>query len=54
MQIHLGPVWLWLDLLTGKNATYLNDSLANSALAGGANRSDRFEHQTNLQIQYYF
>jgi len=54
MQVHLGPVWLWLDFLTGKNATYLNDSLANSALAGGANRSERFEHQTNLQIQYYF
>lgn len=54
MQIHLGPVWLWLDLLTGKNATFLNDSLANSALGAGANRADRFEHQTNLQIQYYF
>lgn len=54
LQIHLGPIWLWLDLLTGKNATYLNDSLANSALANGANRPNRFEHQTNLQIQYYF
>jgi len=54
LQVHLGPVWLWLDFLTGKNATYLNDSLANSALATGANRPDRFEHQTNLQIQYYF
>jgi hypothetical protein len=54
MQIHLGPVWLWLDILTGKNATYLNDSLANSALATGGNRPDRWENQTNLQIQYYF
>jgi hypothetical protein len=54
LQIHLGPIWIWLDLLTGKNATYLNDSLANSALAGGSNRSGRWEHQTNLQIQYYF
>lgn len=54
LQVHLGPIWLWLDLLTGKNATYLNDSLANSALATGANRADRWEHQTNLQIQYYF
>jgi len=54
LQVHLGPVWLWLDVLTGKNATYLNDSLANSGLATGSNRAGRWENQTNLQIQYYF
>ena len=54
LQVHLGPIWIWLDILTGKNATYLNDSLANSALANGGNRSYRWENQTNLQIQYYF
>lgn len=54
LQVHLGSVWIWMDFLTGQNATYLNDSFANSALGVGANRPDRWEHQTNIQFQYYF
>ncbi|MGB5812770.1 MAG: hypothetical protein WBG86_19705 [Polyangiales bacterium] len=54
LQVHLGQVWVWFDFLMGRNATYLNDSFASSALASGAARPGRFEYQPNIQIQYYF
>jgi hypothetical protein len=54
LQVRMGPVWVWFDMLMGKNATFLNDTLAQSGVGPGAVRSYRFEYRPNLQIQWYF
>ncbi|MGB8224574.1 MAG: hypothetical protein WCF10_18415 [Polyangiales bacterium] len=54
LQIRMGPVWVWFDMIMGKNATFLNDTLAQSGVGSGAVRSYRFEYRPNLQMQYFF
>lgn len=54
IQVRMGPVWVWFDMLMGKNATFLNDTLAQSGVGSGAVRPYRFEYRPNLQIQWYF
>jgi hypothetical protein len=54
LQIRMGPVWVWVDIIMGRNASFLNDSLAQSGVGPGAIRPDRFEYRPNVQFQWYF
>jgi hypothetical protein len=54
LQIRMGPIWVWFDMLIGRNATFLNDSLAQSGVGPGAIRPGRFEYRPNVQFQWYF
>jgi hypothetical protein len=54
VQIRMGPVWVWVDIIMGRNASFLNDSLAQSGVGPGAIRPDRFEYRPNVQFQWYF
>lgn|GEM_PF-2146548 len=54
IQVRMGPVWIWFDMLMGKNATFLNDTLAQSGVGPGAVRPYRFEYRPNLQLQFFF
>ncbi len=47
-----GPFWIWVDLLFGKNAQYLNDSEANSGPGPGG--TDEFEYRGNISFEWYF
>ena len=47
-----GPFWIWVDLLFGKNAWYLNDSPEHSGLGPGG--TDKWEYRFNLNFEWYF
>lgn len=54
LQIQMYNVWLWFDILIGRNAVFMNDSPEQSGIGAGGIRPDRFEVRPNLQIQFYF
>ena len=47
-----GPFWVWVDLLFGKNAQYLNDSEEYSGPGPGG--TDRFEYRGNISFEWFF
>ena len=51
-SITMGPFWIWVDLIFGKNAWYLNDSEENSGFGPGG--TDDWERRLNLNFQWYF
>lgn len=44
--------YTFIDIIAGKNTTFLNDSLARSGLGAGA--SDNWELRVNVNFEYYF
>ena len=47
--IAMGPFWIWIDFILGKNAWYLNDSEANSGF--GAGGTDKWEKRFNVNFE---
>jgi len=52
MLLDMGPFWMWIDVLFGKNAWYLNDSPENSGF--GAGGTDEWEGRFNVNFEWYF
>ena len=52
MLLDMGPFWIWVDLIVGKNAWYLNDSPEMSGL--GAGGTDDWETRFNVNFEWYF
>jgi len=50
--VTMGPFWIWIDFILGKNAWYLNDSEANSGF--GAGGTDAWEQRFNMNFEWYF
>ena len=50
--LQAGPLWIWVDLLLGKNAWYLNDSPENSGPGPGG--TNKFESRFNISFEWYF
>lgn len=50
--VAMGPFWIWIDLIYGKNAWYLNDSEDNSGF--GAGGTDKWEQRFNVNFEWYF
>ena len=50
--LQAGPFWIWVDLLVGKNAWYLNDSPENSGMGPGG--TDDWETRFNVNFEWYF
>lgn len=50
--VTMGPFWIWIDYILGKNAWYLNDSEANSGF--GAGGTDEWEQRFNMNFEWYF
>ena len=48
----LGPFWIWMDYILGKNAWYLNDSEENSGFGPGG--TDEWERRLNVNFEWYF
>ena len=48
----LGPFWIWMDYILGKNAWYLNDSEENSGFEPGG--TDEWERRLNVNFEWYF
>jgi hypothetical protein len=48
----MGPFWIWIDFILGKNAWYLNDSEENSGF--GAGGTDKWEQRFNMNFEWYF
>jgi hypothetical protein len=50
--VAMGPFWIWIDLIYGKNAWYLNDSEADSGFGPGG--TDKWERRFNVNFEWYF
>lgn len=50
--LQAGPFWIWIDLLLGKNAWYLNDSPEGSGLGSGG--TDQWHYRFNVNFEWYF
>jgi len=50
--VTMGPFWIWIDYILGKNAWYLNDSEVNSGF--GAGGTDEWEQRFNMNFEWYF
>ena len=50
--VTMGPFWIWIDFIPGKNAWYLNDSEENSGF--GAGGTDKWEQRFNVNFERYF
>lgn len=50
--VAMGPFWIWIDFILGKNAWYLNDSEANSGFGRGG--TDDWEKRFNMNFEWYF
>ena len=50
--VAMGPFWVWIDLIYGKNAWYLNDSEADSGFGPGG--TDKWERRFNVNFEWYF
>lgn len=50
--VTMGPFWIWIDYILGKNAWYLNDSEASSGF--GAGGTDKWEQRFNVNFEWYF
>lgn len=50
--VTMGPFWIWIDYILGKNAWYLNDSEEDSGF--GAGGTDKWENRFNVNFEWYF
>ncbi|MGD2075166.1 MAG: hypothetical protein PVI91_17065 [Gammaproteobacteria bacterium] len=50
--VAMGPFWIWIDYILGKNAWYLNDSETNSGF--GAGGTNDWEQRFNVNFEWYF
>lgn len=50
--LQAGPLWIWIDLLVGKNAWYLNDSPQASGMGPGG--TNEWETRFNVNFEWYF
>jgi len=50
--VTMGPFWIWIDYILGKNAWYLNDSEENSGF--GAGGTGDWEQRFNVNFEWYF
>jgi hypothetical protein len=50
--VTMGPFWIWIDYILGKNAWYLNDSETDSGF--GAGGTDEWERRLNVNFEWYF
>ena len=50
--ITMGPFWIWIDFILGRNAWYLNDSEDNSGFGPGG--TDVWEKRFNVNFEWYF
>jgi len=50
--VAMGPFWIWIDYILGKNAWYLNDSETNSGF--GAGGTNDWEKRFNVNFEWYF
>ena len=50
--VAMGPFWIWIDFILGKNAWYLNDSETNSGFGPGG--TDDWEKRFNVNFEWYF
>jgi hypothetical protein len=50
--VAMGPFWVWIDYILGKNAWYLNDSETNSGFGPGG--TNDWEQRFNVNFEWYF
>ena len=50
--VTMGPFWIWIDYILGKNAWYLNDSETDSGFGPGG--TDEWERRLNVNFEWYF
>ncbi|MGD8510218.1 MAG: hypothetical protein PVG05_02395 [Gammaproteobacteria bacterium] len=50
--VAMGPFWIWIDMILGKNAWYLNDSETDSGFGPGG--TDDWEKRFNVNFEWYF
>jgi hypothetical protein len=48
-----GPLWVWADIINGRNAWYLDDSTQFSGLGMGA-EDDDWKTRVNINLEWYF